>query len=157
MYLLPTATYLITTYFLGPDPISPPLRRLPWRPLECTSQISDCSEHNWMRAPATALCNSSLFAPRFCFPWTAPRQWLSMAQILRQAHSWEMPDSSDRWLWEILKQLSKLSLELHWGVRCLHPIFLPSFFHSESDLHCNLMALPVSLFCLPVFSNSHFP
>lgn len=63
--------------------------------------LSDlCSEHNWLRVQVIALWNSLLFAPRFCFLQAALRQWMSMAETLRQAHSWEVTGSSDRWLWD---------------------------------------------------------
>lgn len=60
MYLLAITASLNPTYFLGPDPILPPPWRLMWWPWGYTSQISECSEHNWLKASATTLWNLSL-------------------------------------------------------------------------------------------------
>lgn len=61
-----------------------------WQSWKCASQISDCRKHNWLTVPAAMLRNPSLFQPRLCIPPAVPSQWLSTADILRQAYCWDL-------------------------------------------------------------------
>lgn len=61
-----------------------------WQSWKCASQISDCRKHNWLTVPAAMLRKPSLFQPRLCIPPAAPSQWLSTADILRQAYCWDL-------------------------------------------------------------------